>query len=98
MYAYFYIVNGIYMYICSYECVYVYERMSYVMSIGQYLKQRQLKFLLHGQSGKLFWVNWSTEYNNNNPKFWVNTSKNKYIKENCAIMSTQVTYESNHIF
>ena len=36
--------------------------------------------------------------NNNNPKFWVNTSKNKYIKENCAIMSTQVTYESNHIF
>ena len=54
MYAYFYIVNGIYMYICSYECVYVYERMSYVMSIGQYLKQRQLKFLLHGQSGKLF--------------------------------------------
>ena len=33
--------------------------------------------------------------------FWVGTSKNKNIdhgaKETCAIMSTQVTYENDHI-
>ena len=56
---------------------------------------------MNGQSRELFWSVGGHNNNNNKPIFWVDTSKSKNtdhgFEETCAIMSTQVTYEIDHI-
>ena len=62
----------------------------------------QLNFLLSSQSGDLYRVGRSVGEIIIIVSFRVGTSKNKNIghriKETCAIMSIQVTYEIDHIF
>ena len=64
-------------------------------------RRRQLNYLLYGQSGELCWVGRSASKIIIILSFWVGTSKNKNIdhrvKETCAIMSTQVTCQTDHI-
>ena len=64
------------------------------------VRQRQLNFLLYGQSKEYFGsVGWQNI--NNILSFRVGTSKSKNtyhgLKETCATMSTQATYGTDHI-
>ena len=72
----------------------------FIVCYNKTLRRRQLNFLMYGHSGELYRVGRS-QNNNMNVSLKVGISKNKNVhhrvKENCAFMSTQVTYETHHI-
>ena len=55
---------------------------------------------MSSQENYFRWVSQQNNNNNNNPSLRIGTSKNKnidhWVKETCAIMSTQVAYETDH--